>query len=598
MPLRLSNEEPGGEKPGTGGVSTETFMTDLKQQSDPDKQAAPGSTAARKETGLLRYVLLAMAGLYIVVYVVVACMRMRYPYELEWMEGAAVDHVRWILSGRPLYVEPSLEFVPFIYTPLYFYVAAAVSKVLGVGFLPLRLVSFVASLGCLWLIGRFVRRETGSWTWGIVAAGLFAATYRLSGAWMDIARVDSLFLLLTLGAIYLLRFREGAGWMAAAGLLMGLAFLAKQMALFVALPLALYPLLFGRGWGRITFAAALGGFLAGSTWLLDAWSDGWYSYYVFDLPGGHPFFKIMFIGFWWYDIGRNVAVAMAMTIFALALQGALRSRRDLGFYLLMAAGMLGASWFARLHTGGYDNVLMPACAYLAIGFGIGAFSLHRLTSGEDGRGQGTADYRTGSMAADNAAMAPGNGGVLSSHGRRVERALLAGLYAVGIWQFLVLAYWPNLQVPRGRDERAGRALIQRLKELGGDALLLDHGFLHTMAGSNTFHAQTMAISDVLRGKDRQRAAKLENEIRQALRAGKFDVVVMDAPPAGAKLLTQRQAKQLGFRLPTIGPDMQELFGPDIQAAYRLLEPAFQRDDVFWPVTGMETRPSLIYVRNQ
>ena len=120
---------------------------------------------------ILRYILLAMAVLYIGVYVTVACLRMRYPYELEWMEGAAVDHVRWILSGRPLYVEPSLEFTPFIYTPLYFYLAAAVSKVLGVGFLPLRLVSFLASLGCLWLIGRFVQRETGSWTWGIVRRG-------------------------------------------------------------------------------------------------------------------------------------------------------------------------------------------------------------------------------------------------------------------------------------------------------------------------------------------------------------------------------------------------------------------------------------------
>jgi hypothetical protein len=556
---------------------------------------------------VLQYILLAMGVLYIIVYVTVACLRMGYPYELEWMEGAAVDHVRWILSGRPLYVEPSLEFVPFIYTPLYFYVAAGVSKVLGVGFLPLRLVSFVASLGCLWLIGRFVRRETGSWTWGIVSAGLFAATYRLSGAWLDIARVDSLFLLLALGSIYLLRFREGARWMVAAGLLMGLAFLTKQMALFIALPLALYPLFFGRGWGRIAFAGAFGGFLVGSTWLLDAWSGGWYRYYVFDLPGGHPFFRIMLFGFWWYDIGKNVAVAMAMTIFALTLQGAVGARRDLGFYLLMTAGLMGASWFARLHTGGYDNVLLPACACLAIGFGIGAFSLHRLVRGE---GRGTrGEGRGASTPANTAGVAPEQalagelpvatgGAALSAQGRRVERALLAGLYAVGIWQLLVLAYWPNLQVPRKRDERAGHALIQRLKELGGDALLLDHGFLHTMAGSNTFHAHTMAISDVLRGKDREMAAKLEGEIRQALRAGKFDAVVVDAKPAGAILLAQTQARMNGFRLPEVGPNLRELFELELQASYRNLEPAFKRDDVFWPVTGMETRPDIIYVRNQ
>ena len=171
--------------------------------------------------------------------------------------------------------------------------------------------------------------------------------------------------------------------MAAAGLLMGLAFLTKQTALFIALPLALYPMLFGRGWGRIAFAAAFGGFLIGSTWLLDAWSGGWYRYYVFDLPGGHPFFRIMLFGFWWYDIGRNVE-GLAMTIFALALQGVV-ARRDLGFYVLMAAGLMGASWFARLHTGGYDNVLLPACACLAIGFGIGALSLHRRYAAHSGQ---------------------------------------------------------------------------------------------------------------------------------------------------------------------------------------------------------------------
>ena len=503
---------------------------------------------------ILQYVLLAMAVLYIGVYVMVACLRMRYPYELEWMEGAAVDHVRWILSGRPLYVEPSLEFTPFIYTPLYFYVAAAVSKVLGVGFLPLRLVSFLASLGCLWLIGRFVRRETGSWTWGIVSAGLFAATYRLSGAWLDIARVDSLFLLLALGSIYLLRFREGARWMVAAGLLMGLAFLTKQTALFIALPLALYPLLFGRGWGRIAFAAAFGGFLIGSTWLLDAWSGGWYRYYVFDLPGGHPFFRIMLFGFWWYDIGRNVAVALAMTIFALALQGVVGSRRDMGFYVLMAAGLMGASWFARLHTGGYDNVLLPACACLAIGFGIGAFSLHRAVCGA---------LRTAARLQTPQAWHPENTGRRCGSRRRRGLPHKGGGSRGRCWRGSTRSAsgssWSwrtgrTCRCPEDRDERAGHALIQRLKELGGDALLPDHGFLHTMAGSNTFHAHTMAISDVLRGKDRKGAGKLEDEIRQALRAGKFDVVVVDAVPEGTTLLVQTQARKQGFGLPDVGPN--------------------------------------------
>ena len=86
---------------------------------------------------LLKYILLASAAYYVVVYLVIVCSRIAYPYELEWMEGGSVDHVRRILAGQPLYIRPSLSFTPFIYTPLYFYVSAAVAKCIGIGFTPL-----------------------------------------------------------------------------------------------------------------------------------------------------------------------------------------------------------------------------------------------------------------------------------------------------------------------------------------------------------------------------------------------------------------------------------------------------------------------------
>ena len=87
------------------------------------------------------------AVLYVVVFCVIVVSRISYPYELEWMEGGSVDHVKRILSGLQLYVEPDLQFVPFIYTPVYFYVSALFSKLLGIGFFPLRMVSFLSSLG-------------------------------------------------------------------------------------------------------------------------------------------------------------------------------------------------------------------------------------------------------------------------------------------------------------------------------------------------------------------------------------------------------------------------------------------------------------------
>jgi hypothetical protein len=68
------------------------------------------------------------------VYILIACYRIRSPFEIEWFEGTLVDHVQRILNGESLYVAPSLKFVPCMYTPLYYFVAAVVAKLTGIGF--------------------------------------------------------------------------------------------------------------------------------------------------------------------------------------------------------------------------------------------------------------------------------------------------------------------------------------------------------------------------------------------------------------------------------------------------------------------------------
>jgi len=147
-------------------------------------------------------VLIIGSSFYILVYFVIASTRLPYPFELEWMEGASVVHVQRIMDGQSLYVRPSLDFVPFIYTPLYYHLSSLFAHVTGNGFLPLRLLSFLSSLGCFAFIFMIVHRRTSSLYASFIASGLFAATFRISGAWFDIARVDSLFLFLLLVGIY------------------------------------------------------------------------------------------------------------------------------------------------------------------------------------------------------------------------------------------------------------------------------------------------------------------------------------------------------------------------------------------------------------
>ena len=549
-------------------------MADLGLLPDRTAEAQPQTGPAGWAAGALKCLLLFLSVVSVVTYIVVACLRMGYPYELEWIEGGMVDHIRWILSGRGLYVEPSLAFVPNYYGPLYLYLGAGLCKIMGVGFLPLRLISFVSSLGCFWMIASLVRRETGGWTWAIVSAGLFAASYRVTGAWMDIARIDSLFLFLALAAVCLVRFRRDTPGLIAAGLLMGLSFLTKQSALCIAAPLVVYALLANKGWSRLAFAATFVGLVAVTTVLFDACTDGWYSRYIFGLPNQHRYIKMVWVTFWWQDIGKNLAVAATMTIFAAALGARIRPRRDLLFYGMLLAGMIGTSWLSRLHEGGYDNVLMPAAAALAIGFALGASRL---------------------LSAFQAASAAGP--VSAGDAPAIHRTLLGALCLAGIWQFILLAYVPGQQVPSKADRRAGDAMVKTLAKLDGDVLMPEHGFLHTLAGRNTFHAHAGALWAVVQGTDKELTDALLGGFRRAIQTRQYDVLVLDELRGGKPDFVRELAEKHGLRADQVkGPGFLELFRRDIEDNYQCIGSLFRRDDVFWPVTGVPIRPGQVYVR--
>jgi hypothetical protein len=199
---------------------------------------------------------------FIVIFLWMAYHRMRFPFELEWIEGGMVDQVQRIVqaraSGRP--------------APLAFLYPPCISMyqrppLLGVSLFPLRLVSFLASLLSFFTIFLIVRVETGDWRTGVLSAGFFAATFRLAGAWLDIARVDALFLALWLLFIYFIRDQKSLFRAALAGALVALAFLTKQLALVLCLPVIAY-----------LFCA--------TEIALPCWSGGWNSHPGFDREHG------------------------------------------------------------------------------------------------------------------------------------------------------------------------------------------------------------------------------------------------------------------------------------------------------------------------
>ena len=240
----------------------------------------------------------------IAAYLWVAAHRLGYAYELDWMEGGSVALAARVAAGHSIYAAPSLAFVGWTYPPLYYWVAAAVAKLVGIGFLALRLVSVAASVAVLAALALMVGRETRDRLAGLVAAGLFAATFVISGAWFDTGRVDSLFLAVTLVALAWGRRAQTARGGVGLGVLAFLAFFTKQSGMVAVLPALLYLAVTRR---RVGIPALLTLLVLGvvSTLALDAASEGWYRYYVFSELASQPWAQPVWRSFWTHDIWQS-----------------------------------------------------------------------------------------------------------------------------------------------------------------------------------------------------------------------------------------------------------------------------------------------------
>jgi hypothetical protein len=501
---------------------------------------ADGWTLGQRFTRLVRVLVCVAAAAPIAAYLWVALHRIGYSYELDWMEGGSVELVGRVVAGHSLYAAPSLGFVGWTYPPLYYWIAAGVAKLTGVGFLPLRLVSLLASLVSMATLGWIVVRETGNRTAGLVAAGLFAATFRVSGAWFDTGRVDSLFLAITLLAVAWCRRARGVRGGIGVGAIVFLAFFTKQTALVALLPIVAYLVLTRRRVGVAALLTLVALMLA-STAVLDGLTGGWYRYYVFSELSGQPWAHQVWVGFWADDILRRqwplllLLVAGEVTLARATLAGRSTARPTLRspwpYYACAATGMIAAAWVSRLHTGGYANVLMPAFAAIAM--------LAGLTWGR----------------------------VLKR--RRRPMTLLLLLSAL-LLQLSLLAYPLGAQIPTAADRAAGTRLIARLRTLPGPVVVIRHPWYSTQAGKGVF-AQEEAIGDVLRSGASRGARAMRASLHDALNTYHVQAVVLD------------------------GPWDAQLFGPELTRDFRL-RPGPITPSPLYPLTDVRTAPTQVYVR--
>ncbi len=430
----------------------------------------------------LELLTIAIALGFVALFVAVAALRMAYPFEFEWTEGAMLRQVWRVADGLPLYVRPGLDFTPHIYAPFYFDLCAAIMPWTGRSFLGPRGVSFVATLGCYALLYRFARKETGSSRAGLVAGGMFAATFAASGFLFDAVRVDSLYLLEVLLGAWVLRRAKHTPACVGSGLLFALAFLTKQSAILILLPLVGFALWRNRRQGLalvLSFGVAAGA----AVLYCNLRSDGWFAFYAFELPPKHPIWQPGWAGFWVHDLGAVVPVAIAL--FAGWLVAAFRHREEREawlFQLCLALGLVGSSYGARLHVGGWLNVLGPAYAAAALGAGLAL-----------GRTRGR------------------------------MRALVWGLAAA---QLAWLAYDPRPQIPTEQDLAGGEHVLAAIRAVDGPVFCPDHPYLVDLAGKHG-SVQTAALVDVLRADTGEVGRALRAEFARTMLSQRFAAILLN-----------------------------------------------------------------------
>jgi hypothetical protein len=422
----------------------------------------PDSTALRTLLEkCMRVAALAVSGLFVLLFLYVALRRLHYPFELDRMESAMMTSV-WRLAHNhslsTLYSRPSLEWVPFLYAPFYFYCSAFVAKFTGLNYCATRLVSILATLGSFGIIYAMVKRETGRFDAALLSVGLFASLYATVLGWYDVGRVDMLSIFFLLLAIYCTRYHHPL----MASLVWLLAFQTKQSMLPIAI------LVFLTGWQRprrmIVGIIATVVLIFGSIHLCNHLTGGYYGYYAFGTAALLKFIPRMALLYIPVDLFGPLGIAIAIVTAAVLVRVPSRKSPSLWFYGLLTFVITGSTGFVRAHDGANMNALIPVYAWISILFGL---AMHRL------------------LQACKEDLQPG-----------ITQMIPSMLWLLVLIQLSAHIYQPARFIPSADALQHRQKFFEALASTPGDVWLLNHSFDGIRAGKPV-HPEMDALDAVL-----------------------------------------------------------------------------------------------------
>ena len=398
----------------------------------------------------------------------VAIARIFYPFDVDFLEDDILVEAWRFAHGLPVFAAPNADFVPHAYAPLYMLLSAPALLLTGPSFLPMRLLSFGATLVSaavlFWAAYRTRRRVAIA----LMAPGIFVAGYALTGAQFELARVDALFIALilagTLGGITSGGSRHGR---LLAALLLALAFFSKQTAFVFGVGMAAY-LFWAHRRPALDFAVAYLAAVIVPMAVLDRLSGGWSTFYLLVVPQGDPVELARIIDYARHDLLQSLGPLCALLVVLLALRTrGLPPRSELtrAWPLFALLAVLTSGWM-RARTGGNLNSLLPAYAFLSL---VPALLYLELAAETNGSESSRAEQAV-TLSRTNV----GTSGV---------PALAASLLCLAVlWQLAAGIYNPLSEIPRGGMRESGQRLVERIREAGGPVLVLEHPLYALLAG--------------------------------------------------------------------------------------------------------------------
>jgi hypothetical protein len=289
-----------------------------------------------------------------------------FPLNLEAMELTVVQHLRRIMAGLPLYVEPSPEFVPLAYAPFYYYFSVPFAWMFGANLFTLRLVAILGMLGAGIVIFAAVKKHTASNWWALMAAGLFAASYRVMDTYLDNAHSDSWLLFAALLGCHLIDLKRSRTTNLLGVFLLVVSFWFKQHGALFAIGGVLY-LTWRDGLKNSWVYWALAGLLGPMLYALapSLMFGSQFHYYTLTVPSNWS-------GFSFAGVKRYIGYAvknylmLAATGAAASVYFFVKKWRDVNVWYFMLPFAMLTGVMGALDEGSNNNIFIPMATWFII----------------------------------------------------------------------------------------------------------------------------------------------------------------------------------------------------------------------------------------